>query len=151
MDDGRHHRPLRGSIASELVGNQPPMHAALTLQQLAKEAFRSLPITARLDENIDHVTILVNGAPEILTLASDCDEDLVQVPRVTQLTLTPLQRASVFRAELETPKSDRFVGNRDAALGEKVFHIPKAETEAVVEPNGMTDDFCWKSVSTVAR
>ena len=78
----------------------------MTLQQLAKESFRGLPITARLDENIDHVTILVNGAPKILTFASDRDEDLVQVPRVTQPTLTPLQSASVFRAELEAPKPD---------------------------------------------
>ncbi len=103
MDDGRHHRPLRGAITSELVGNQPPRHAALTLQQLAKEAFGGFPIAARLDENIDHVTILVNGAPEILSFVSDRDEDLIQVPCVTQPTLTPLQRASVFRAELETP------------------------------------------------
>ncbi len=151
MDDGRHHRPLRGAITSELVGNQPPRHAALTLQQLAKEAFGGFPIAARLDENIDHVTILVNGAPEKLSFASDRDEHLVQVPRIAEATLPTLQRSSVFRAELDAPKPDRLVGNRDAALGEKVFYIPKAETEAVVEPNGMTDDFCWKSVSTVAR
>ena len=115
------------------------------------EAFGGFPIAARLDENIDHVTILVNGAPEKLSFASDRDEHLVQVPRIAEATLPTLQRSSVFRAELEAPKPDRLVGNRDAALGEKVFYIPKAETEAVVEPNGMTDDFCWKSVSTVAR
>ena len=151
MDDGRHRRPLRGAIASELVGDQPPRHVALTLQQLAKEALGGFPVATRLDENIDHVTILINRTPELLSFASDRDEDLVQVPRVTQPTLTPLQRASVFRAELEAPKPDRFVGNRDAALGEKVFYIPKAETEPVVEPYGMTDDFRWEPVSTVAR
>ena len=119
MDDGRHHRPLRGAIASELVGDQPLRHAGLTLQQLAKEAFGGFPITARLDENIDHVTILVDGALEILSFASDRDEDLVQVPCVTQPTLTSLQRSSVFRAELEAPKSDRLVGNRDARCASK--------------------------------
>jgi hypothetical protein len=113
----------------------------LTLQQLAEEALGGFPIAAKLDENIDHVTIFVDGTPEILSVASDRNEDLVQVPRVTQPTLTPLRSASIFRAELEAPKPDRLVGNRDAALGEKVFYIPKAETEAVVEPYGMTDDF----------
>jgi hypothetical protein len=123
----------------------------LTLQQLAEEALGGFPIAAKLDENIDHVTIFVDGTPEILSVASDRNEDLVQVPRVTQPTLTPLQIASIFRAELEAPKPDRLVGNRDAALGEKVFYIPKAETEAVVELYGMTDDFSWKSWSAVAR
>ena len=114
----------------------------MPLQQLAEESFGGFPITARLDENIDHVTILINSAPEILPLSLNRDEDLVQVPRIAEATLPTLQRSSVFRAELDAPKPNRLVGNRDAALGEKVFYIPKAETEAVVEPNGMTDDFC---------
>ncbi len=151
MDDGTHHRSVRCAIAFQLVGDQPPRHATLPLQHFAEEAFGGFPITARLDENIDHVTILINGAPEILSFASDRDEDLVQVSRIAEATLPTLQATSVLRTKLEAPKPDRFVGNRDAALGEKVFHIPKAETEAVVEPYGMTDDLCWKSVSTVAR
>ena len=123
----------------------------MSLQQLAEEAFGGSPIAARLDENIDHVTILINGTPEILTPTLDRDEDLVQVPSIAEPTLPTLQASRVFRAELETPKPDRLVGNRDAALGEKVFYIPKAETEPVVEPYGVTDDFCWESVSTIAR
>ncbi len=39
---------------------------------------------------------------------------------------------------------------RDAALSEQVFDIPKAESESVVEPNGMVDDFRWKTVAFVA-
>ncbi len=140
MDDGRPHRSVRRAIASQLVGDQPPRRATLPLQQFAEEAFGGFPITVRLDENIHHVTILINGAPEILTPALDRHEDLVQVPRIAEATLPTLQATSVLRTKLEAPKPDRFVGNRDAALGEKVFHIPKAETEAAVEPYGMTDD-----------
>ncbi len=77
MDYRWHDAAKRRRIASQLVGDQPPRHAALTLQQLAEEPFGGFPITARLDENIDHVTMLINGAPEISAVASDRDGDLV--------------------------------------------------------------------------
>ena len=97
----------RSAAPSQLVGDQPPRHATLPLQQLAEEAFRSFPFTARLDTNIDHVTILINGAPEILAFASDRDEDLVQVPRIAEATLPTLQATSVLRTKLEASKPNR--------------------------------------------
>ncbi len=84
MDDGRHDAPMRRRIASQLVGDQRPRHATLLLQQLAEESFGGFPITARLDEDIDHITVLIHRTPEVLTFALDRDEDLVQVPRVSQ-------------------------------------------------------------------
>ncbi len=141
--DGRHDLAASGAVASQLVGDQPPGLAALRFQQLSEEAFSGSPITARLDENVEHVAILIHGTPTILAAALDRDEDLVQVPCVTETALATLQPATVFRTELDAPKSDRFIGHRDAALSEHVFHVSKAHAESVVEPNGMTDDFCW--------
>ncbi len=90
MDDGRHDAPVSCGITPQLVGDQPPGRATLTLQQLTKEAFSSTSVATRLDEDIDHVPILINGTPEILSSTLDGDEDLVQVPRVAQATLSPL-------------------------------------------------------------
>jgi hypothetical protein len=90
MDDGRHHRPVRRTIASQLVRHKPPGRATLTLQQLTEEAFGSTLVATRLDEKIDHITILINRTPEILPLTLNGDEHLVQVPRVAQATLSPL-------------------------------------------------------------
>ena len=151
MDYRWHDAAKRRRIASQLVGDQPTRHAALTLQQLAEEPFGGLPITARLDENIDHVTILINGTPKILPPALDRDEDLVQVPRITEAALPTLQASSVLRTKLEAPKPDRFVRNRDAALRQQFLNVPKAHAESVVEPDGVADDLGWKSISVVAR
>ncbi len=52
MDDGRHDAAKRRRIASQLVGDQPTRHAALTLQQLAKKAFGSPAVATRLDEDV---------------------------------------------------------------------------------------------------
>ncbi len=52
---------------------------------------------------------MIDGTPEILPLSLDGDEDLVQVPCVTETALSTLQSTSVFRPELDASKSDGFV------------------------------------------
>jgi hypothetical protein len=53
----------------------------------------------RLNQNVDHVAVLIHGAPEILLLAVDSNEDLVQMPVVTQPSLASLQFPGIIRAE----------------------------------------------------
>jgi hypothetical protein len=36
-------------------------------------------------------------------------------------------------------------------LGEEIFYIAKAHAETVVEPDGVADDFGWKSMTLVAQ
>jgi hypothetical protein len=150
VDDGRHDLAVSGAVASQFVGDQLPGRTALPLQQLAEESFGGFLITARLDEDIDYITILVYRAPEVLAFTLYLYEDLVQVPCVTETTLPTLQSPSVFRPELDAPKSDRFVGNRDASLSKQLFDVSKAHAESVVEPDGVADDFRWKSIAVVA-
>ena len=106
VNDGRHDTPVSCGITPQLVGDQPPGRAALSLQQLPKEALRRTLITTRLDEDIDHITILINCTPEILPLTLDSDEHLIQVPRVAQATLSPLERPGVVGTELQAPLAD---------------------------------------------
>ncbi len=37
------------------------------------------------------------------------------------------------------------------SFGEQTLDISVADTESVVEPDGMTDDFAWISVSIIER
>ena len=68
----------------------------MTIEQPSRETLCGAPITTRLDEDVDHIAVLVDGPPEILTLALDVDEELVQVPRIAQPTFPPLQCMGVF-------------------------------------------------------
>ena len=72
--------------------------------------------------------------------------DLVQVPCVALPALSTLEPASVFRTELDAPKPDRFVGHRDAALGQEIFYIAKAHTESMVQPYGVANDLGRESI-----
>ena len=81
-----HHIPVRGPVASEFVSDQPSGFAPLPFQQLAQESPCGCGVSAALDQDLEHITILVNGTPQVVFLASDLDEDLVKVPSVTQTT-----------------------------------------------------------------
>jgi len=81
----------------------------LTAQQSSKESFRGALITAWLYQDVDHVAVLIHGAPQILLLAIDSKKDFVQVPNIAEPALTPLQFSSIVRTELLTPDSNRFM------------------------------------------
>jgi len=113
-------------------------------------AFGGPLVAPRLEKDIDHVAVLINGPPEILSAPLNGDEQFIQVPRVAQPPLPSLEAPSVLRPEPETPQADGLVGDRDAPLGEEIFDVAEAETESVVEPHGVTGDFWGESVSVVA-
>ena len=113
MFNARHHLFFRRGIASKFVRSHFNRGSFLAFQQLTEEAFGGTPIAARLEQDVDHIAVLVDGAPEIMLLALDSQEEFIQVPRIAQPTLSPLEGTGVFGTELPTPLSDGFVGDQD--------------------------------------
>ena len=56
----------------------------LVLVRVFEESFRNALITVRLDQNVDHVAVLIDGTPQILLSPIDSNQDLIQVPVVAQ-------------------------------------------------------------------
>lgn len=88
---------------------------------------------------------MVDSAPKIMALSSDFDEDLIQVP--LPLRAAPYGFRTPFpdfmcevSAEPIDPETDAFVANIDAALVEKIFHVPKGQREADIHEYGELDD-----------
>jgi hypothetical protein len=121
----------------------------LVFQHLVKETLGGSAVSPARKQDIEYVTVLIDRSPEIVALAADRDEQLVHMPDVTEPTLSPPQSTSICWSKLPAPGSNRFVGHRDAALGEKVFNVAKAESEAIVQPDGMTDDLGRKPVAPI--
>ena len=105
----------------------------------------------RLDQNVDHVAVLIHGAPQIPLLAVDSNEDFIQMPVVAQPSLSSLQSPSIVETELLTPLPDRFIGYDDAALGEKIFDIPETQAEAMISPHRIADDLGRETIAGVTR
>jgi hypothetical protein len=56
----------------------------LAFQELTKEPLGRTGVAMFLNEDIDHVSILIHSPPGIVALSSDVHEELIQVPNVAQ-------------------------------------------------------------------
>ena len=104
----------------------------------------------RLHEDVEDVAVLVDRPPEILLVAVERHEQLIEMPRVSHPTAPSPERAGVARTERQAPLADRLVGDRNAPLGQQVLHIPQAESETVVKPDSVADDLRRESVAMIA-
>ena len=123
---------------------------ATTAHKPLEEALCCSAISARLSIDIDHFSILIHSTPQILLLAIDLHEDLVDEERIAITTVSPFKTTSISSSKFDTPKSDGFVANNDASLREQVFDITIAEVESMVEPDRVTDDVGRKSVTLIS-
>ena len=103
MNDEGHDSSVRRGIAPEFVRNDSSRLAPLTYQDSTEKTRCCLPIAARLDQDVEHVTVLINGTPEVVQPTLDFHGNLIEVPGITQTTLSSLEGAGVPRTELETP------------------------------------------------
>ena len=150
VGDTGHDVPLGNSVAAQLVGHETTRFLSLTLQEFSEESPRRTPVPTGLDEKVNQVTVLVHGAPQILALTGDRDEDFVQKPRISESTLTSLQPPGVIGAELPAPLPNSFVRHDDAAFGQQILDIPEAQAVSVIQPDGVADDFRRKAMPKVA-
>ena len=125
-------------------------HAALSFHQFPEETRGRPSITPGLDEDVYHVTVLVDGPPEIVTSALNIHEQFIQTPRVAHPTASAPQPPRVVGPERLTPVPNRLVGHRHTPLGQQVLGIAETEAEAMVQPDGVADDLGWEAVAVVA-
>src|SRR3954452_3467 len=80
--DTRHDLTLGGTVAAQLVGDQHTRRSSLLLQQFAQQAFGGLLIAPALDEDVENEAFLIDRTPEPMLLASDGNDNLIQMPFV---------------------------------------------------------------------
>src|SRR5215510_3060058 len=142
----RENLALRRAIAFEFIGDDHAWDVEHAFEELAEELLGRVLIASALHENVEDVVVLIDGPPQVMPLTIDCQEDLVQMPFVARLRTPPSQPLGVVLPKLPTPFADGFVGHRDATFEQELFHIAVAQSEAIVEPDSVADDFSWKAV-----
>ena len=136
-----------GPLASKLVGDHHPWISAIRLHQLFKEALGCPPVAALLHQDIEHVTLLIHGAPEIKSLAVDLDHSLIKKPLVARPWPVSPDDISEQRAEPLLALMDSLMTDVDAAIGKDVLDIAKAERETTIPAHGVADDLARKTVT----
>ena len=84
--------------------------------------------------------VLVDSAPEVVPLAADAEEHLIEMPLVPGSRPPSAQSIREALSELPAPAPDRLVGEDDTALGQEQLDVAEAERERVVEPDRVGDD-----------
>ena len=80
-------------------------------------------VSTSLQIDIDHFSILIHSAPQILLLTIDLHEDLVEVECIAVTTVSLLESTRVSSTKLDTPKSNRPVADSDSSFREQIFDI----------------------------
>jgi hypothetical protein len=143
--------PFRRAVALEFICNEHPWHILQPFEQLAKKLLCGLLVAAALHQDIEHVVVLIDSAPEVMALSVDGQKHLIQVPFIPGLRATPTQAIGILLPKLSTPLTDSFMGYNDATLEQEFLHVAVAQGEAIVEPNPVANDFVGKAVVLVAR
>ena len=131
---------MRHLVAGQLVGDDHPGHVPQALEQSAEELLCGHRVSARLHQNVEHVAVLVDRAPQVPLCAVDLDEHLIQVPFVAQPRTTTAQLVRVLLPEPVAPGPDRLIGHVDTTFEHQLLHVAEAQREPVVQPDAMADD-----------
>ncbi len=94
---------------------------------------------------------LVDGAPEVLPLPADGDEEFVEMPGVADAAMTSPEAPGVGTAEGVAPGPDGFVSDGDAGVCEEVLDLAEPETEPAVEPDGVAADDRREPIARIAK
>src|SRR5215813_9515365 len=76
--------PERGGVGAQLVSDQQFRHEALLLEQLAHQPQRRPTVASALDQHVEDLALVIDGAPEIRPLAGDAHHQLVQMPAIAR-------------------------------------------------------------------
>ena len=84
MPAGQSQTPERGGVGAQLVGDQQFRHETLLLEQLAHQPQRRPGVPSTLNQHVENLALVVDGAPEIRPLAGDAHHHLVQMPAIAR-------------------------------------------------------------------
>jgi len=85
------------------------------------------------------VAVLVDRTPEIVLLAADADEHLVEVLFVARLGPSSLQLVGELPTKAQAPLADALVADHDAAGGQDRLDVTQAQAEAVIQLHSVLD------------
>jgi hypothetical protein len=118
MDGFRHHLLVRDPVTPQFVRHDLPGLTTVCFQQAFEEALGSSSIPPNLQKHINNFTVLVNDAPEIVLLAVDLHENLIDEKGIAETLVLSFQSPCIFGATLDTPEADRLVADCDTAFSE---------------------------------
>ena len=136
---------LHGSaIGSQLVSDDD-FRGSIPLHRFPEEFQGCSLVPGLCDISLQNLTLMIDGAPKIVGLAPDFDEDLIQMPAPLPYLAhgfgSPLaDRPGEVGTEPIDPEAHTFVANIDPALVKQVLDIPQRKRKSNVQHHCELDD-----------
>ncbi len=140
---------LCSGVAAQFIGNEHPWNILTASQKFAKELRGGGFVAATLDQNVENISLLIDRAPQIVRVAVDREEHLVEMPRVARARTTTAQLIGKLLAKLQAPLPYGFVRHLHAACCQQFLDIPKTERESKIEPDGVANNFSRKAEALI--
>lgn len=103
------------------------------------QAFGRLSVATGLQNLVDHIFVLIDGAPKTVVLASNDDAHTIEKPYIT---------AGWMLAGADGIQRRHRTG---AALQEHFFDHAEAERKTIIEPHSPRDDLTRKAMAFIAN
>jgi hypothetical protein len=136
----RQELPLSGLVTFQFGGDDHTGDVLALPQQLAEKSLRGLPVTPRLDQDVQHIPILIHSTPGIIAPTPNGEKRFVQVLLITWSGLSAPELVRKRLPKLAAPLPNRFVRQRDTACKQDLFHIAIAQAEPEMQADGVADD-----------
>ncbi len=137
MDGGEADPLLGAAVGSQLVSHQNARRETLLLHEIAHQLHGRGRVPPPLHQQIQHLALAVDGAPQVHPPAADHHDHLVQVPPLRRSWPPSSKVAREEWTEFQDPAPDRLVGDIETALRQQVFNVPIAQRKAQIEPDGV--------------
>ena len=85
----RQHPPNRWPVACQLMGDHHARFITGAVNNLTQEALGCLLIAPRLDEDVQHYAILIDGSAQPVAFAADLQQDLIEMSLVARSCSSP--------------------------------------------------------------
>ena len=151
MGHRRHELAVRHRVAGQLVGDDHPGHLPQARAQSAEQLPCRHRVSARPHQNVEHVAVLVDRAPQAPPCAVDLGEHLTEVPVVAWPRITTAQLVRLLLPEPLAPGPDRLIGHLDTTFEHQLPHVAEAQREPVLQPDAMADDLGPKPEPFIPR
>ena len=150
MIDARCLMGNRLDVATQLVCGDNPWLAKLR-DQPCHETLGSFRISARLNKNIERITVGVDSTPEPMLQAVDRNHNLVEVPFVVRSRPVTADARGEMRSKPIDPAAYCFPADHHATFGKQIFNIRRTQRKTMVCPDRVGNDFTGVAKALQAR
>jgi hypothetical protein len=109
MDGGDAEVATRRPIGSQLVGHDPGRPYPVPLEELLHQLRSNLRISTSLDDEVQHLALVVDRTPKPVPLASDEHGHLIEMPMIAGLRASLLEVCGDDRTKLQEPAANGLV------------------------------------------